>query len=676
MSMKHLTGAMFGAALALVGMSLAAAAPAAIDLPVLRTYVEFKSVRFSPDGKLLLIGVERQNFAANRYEYDLVVADPATRVRRTLASRVLGLAQQDWSPNGASIAFLASSSDGTAQVFVVPFRGGSPRLLSHAPRDVESFAWRPDGGAIAYQTTEVPPNQKAIRAGLDAFEVGDQDYLSTAKPTPSHLWLQPVSGGPARRLTSGSWSVANGELIFPGPEIAPMPFFAWSPDGKSIALARMENAYTSDAVGTVTDVLDVRSGAMRKLTTHTRLEAGGIFSPDGRHIAYAYARDDDPLGEVEIMIAPAGGGDGVDATRALDVDALYALWVSDRRVIVQAFQGTRCRLFLAADDGSTTRLDTGAVDSEPGIMDVTHGGRIAYGGTEPEHPTEIYYMASPTSPPVRLTDYNAAIAARAQSKVQEISWQGPDGFTETGVLYYPPNFIAGKKYPLVLQIHGGPVEASIATWHDTDWAGLPQYMAAHGYLVFSPNYRGSDGQGNAYQLAIFNDAGDGPGRDVMAGVEAVKALGIIDENRMAVSGWSYGGFMTQWLITHYPVWKAAVAGAGPADAFVDYSTSDYNVLGRFFFGGSPWDSAQLMQAYRDQSPLSYADRVTARTLLISDLYDVRVPVIHSYEFYHALRALHKPVSFVVYPVAEHWPGDPLRSEDIYRRWVAWLDRYL
>jgi dipeptidyl aminopeptidase/acylaminoacyl peptidase len=675
MGIKHMASAAF-AALVLSGASAAAPSPAVIDLPVLRSYVEFKGVRFSPNGRLLLIGVERQNFAANRYQNDLVIVDPATRKQRTVAARVLGLSQQAWSPDGAAIAYLASSSDDTAQIFLVPARGGTPHMLTHTPRGIGSFVWRPDGGAIAYQTTDVPPNEKAIRSGLDAFEVGDQDYLSTAKPTPSHLWLQPSGGGTPHRLTSGSWSLPIGELIFPGPEVAPMPFFDWSPDGKSIVFARMDNAYNSDAVGTVTDVLDVRSGAIRKLTTHTRLEAGGIFSPDGRHVAYAYARDDDPLGEVEIMIAPAAGGDGVDATRTLDVNALYALWVSDHRLVFQAFQGTRCRLFLAADDGATTRLDTGQVDSEPSIMDVTRSGHIAFGGTEPEHPTEVYYMASPTSAPVRFTDYNAAIAARAQSKAQGISWHGPDGFTETGVLYYPPNFIAGKRYPLVLQIHGGPVEASIATWHDTDWAGLPQYIAAHGYLVFSPNYRGSDGQGNAYQLAIFNDAGDGPGRDAMAGVEAVKQLGIVDENRMAVSGWSYGGFMTQWLITHYDVWKAAVAGAGPADLFVDYSTSDYNVLGRFFFGGSPWGSPALMQAYRDQSPLTYADRVNAPTLLISDLYDVRVPAVHSFEFYQALRALHKPVSFVVYPVTEHWPTDPLRSEDIYRRWVAWLDRYL
>ena len=678
MPLRCLRAYVFIIMLAALGVPRAALAAQPIDLPVLRSYVEIEGVHFSPNGKQLVIGVERQNFAANRYEYQLAVVDPVTRKSRSITGILHGLSQERWSPDGATIAYLAEASGAaaTSQVFVVGAQGGAARQLTHAPRGVQSFAWRPDGSAIAYATTDAPADPAAIRAGRDAFDVGDQDYLSTSKPTPSHLWLQPIGSGPIRRMTSGSWSLPNGELIFPLPEVAPMPFFDWSPDGKSIVLARMANAYNADAVGTITQVLDVRTGALRTLTSHKRLEAGGVFSPDGLHIAYAYARDDNPLAEAEIMIAPASGGDGVDATRALDVDAMGALWVSDHRLLVQAFQGSRCRLFVAADDGETTRLSTGAVDSVPAIFDATRAGRIVFAGSEPLRPTEVYYMGSPTSAPVRLTDFNAALASRAQSKVEGIAWQGPDGFAETGVLYYPPNFVAGKKYPLVLQLHGGPTEANIASWRDTDWPGLPQYIAAHGYLVFSPNYRGSDGQGNAYQIALFNDAGDGPGRDVMAGVEAVKQLGIVDEQRIGVSGWSYGGYMTEWLITHYDVWKAAVAGAGPADAFVDYATSDYNVLGALYFGGSPWDSPALLAAYRDQSPLTYADRVTAPTLLIGDLYDVRVPIIHSYEFFHALRALHKPVSFVVYPVTEHWPADPVRSEDIYRRWVAWLDRYL
>jgi dipeptidyl aminopeptidase/acylaminoacyl peptidase len=438
----------------------------------------------------------------------------------------------------------------------------------------------------------------------------------------------------------------------------------------------MPNAYNSDAVGTVTDVLAVESGAIRQLTSHTRLEAGGLYSPDGTRIAYAYARGDDALAQCLMMLAPASGGDGVAATLPLDVDAMIGRWISDHELIVNAFRQTRSRLFVASDNAAPSPLDLGPVDPVPGVIDANGSGSIAFAGSEPQTATEVYYMASASSQPQRLTDYNAAIDARTQGKIEGITWQGPDGFAGSGVLFYPPDFDPGRKYPLVLQIHGGPTEASIASWRDSDWPGLPQLIAAHGYVVFSPNYRGGDGEGNAYQVAIFNDAGDGPGRDVMAGVAAVEKLGFVDKTRIAVSGWSYGGYMTEWLITHYNVWKAAVAGAGPADALIDYSTSDYNVLGLQYFRGAPYESPAFLQAYRDQSPLSFVAKVSAPTLLMHDSGDVRVPVTHSYEFFHGLKDNHVPVSFVVYPVSGHYPDDPVRSEDIYRRWVDWMDRYL
>ncbi|MBV8081481.1 MAG: S9 family peptidase [Candidatus Eremiobacteraeota bacterium] len=646
-----------------------------IDLPVLRTYVEVPALALSPDGSKIAAVVEVQNFTTDKYDEHIDVIDCATKAKQTVAPVMHQVTDIAWSPRGDSIAFLAAKGE-TIEAFVVPAAGGDVRQLTHAPRGVDQFAWRPDGTAIAYDTPDAPPNEKEIAANLDAFEVGDQDYMAEAKPTPNHIWLQPADGSEPRRLTEGTWSLPRGELIFPLPEVAPMPFFAWSPDGKSIVFARAPSPYNSDAVGTVTDVLDVDSGAIRQLTSHQRLEAGALYSPDGARVAYAYARADDPLAQTLMMIAPSGGGDGVASTLSLDIDALGARWIGPRQLVVNAFRQTRSRLFVASDDGPPSQLELGPVDPVPGTLDANASGRIAFAGSEPYSATEVYCMASTSSQPQRLTDYNAQIDARAQSDVKTITWNGPNGFAESGVLFYPPGYDAKKKYPLVLQIHGGPTEASIASWRDTDWPGLPQLIAAHGYLVFSPNYRGGDGEGNAYQVAIFNDAGDGPGRDVMAGIAAVEKLGIVDQRHIGVSGWSYGGFMTEWLITHYGVWKAAMAGAPPADAFVDYSTSDYNVLGRLYFGGSPYESAALLQAYRDQSPLTNVARVSAPTLLIHDSGDVRVPVIHSYEFFHGLKDHRVPVSFVVYPVSGHYPDDPVRSEDIYRRWVDWMDAHL
>ena len=649
-----------------------------IDLAALRTYVEIQYPKFSPDSTTIAYVAVHQDFAQDEYLDQVMLVDVANKVARPLGDPFEGLTALAWSPRGDQIALLAKAGHGensTAQILLVSPSTGKVAQLTDAPRDVLALAWRPDGSAIAYTMHDAPANAADVAKPLDGFEVGDVNYLTTAAPTPVHLWLAPTGGGSARRLTSGSWSVAPSELLFPTPEVETLPYFGWAPDGRTIIFSQMPNAYIMDAVGSTTMLLDVGSGRIRPLTDHRRLEMGGIFSRDGAHVAYAYARDDKPLGAVGIFVTAPSGGNGTDVTAALDRDILGALWTSDGRLLVHAFDGTHCPLWLVNVSGSAQRVNSGDADVVASMVDVSESNQIAFVGSRPQGPTELYYMASPDAQPVRLTNENETLARSRNGRVETIRWRN-EGFDESGALFYPPDFTPGKKYPLVLQIHGGPFESSLASWRDTDWPGLPNYLAARGYLVFSPNYRGSDGYGNAYQLAIFNDAGAGPGRDAMAGVEAVKRLGIVDENRVAVSGWSYGGFMTMWLETHYGIWKAAVAGAGPADAFIDYATSNFGTLGALFFGGSPWQSPAFMKAYRDQSPITFAANVKAPTLLLSDTGDAVVPIIQSYEYYHALKDSGVTVSFVAYPVSGHFPTDPVRAEDIYRRWVAWLDYYL
>ena len=238
-------------------------------------------------------------------------------------------------------------------------------------------------------------------------------------------------------------------------------------------------------------------------------------------------------------------------------------------------------------------------------------------------------------------------------------------------MVYPPAFAQEKKYPLVLVIHGGPRASSTLSF-----SFLPQFLAAHDYVVFEPNYRGSDNLGNAYQRAIFNDAGDGPGRDVMAGLEALEKRGFVDASKIAVSGWSYGGYMTSWMIGHYHIWKAAVSGAAVNDMVQQADLSDLNAEWlRHKFGGSPW-VGDYMKAYREQSPITYAAQIKTPTLILSDIGDARVPITQSYLMYHALKDNGVPVKFIAYPVPGHFPTDPVRSMDVYRRWAEWLDQCL
>ena len=304
-------------------------------------------------------------------------------------------------------------------------------------------------------------------------------------------------------------------------------------------------------------------------------------------------------------------------------------------------------------------------------MDVGKDGSIAFVGSHAHSPLELYYMSSPSAPPRQLTRFNESVAALALGKVEPIEWQGPDGWHEDGTLIYPPDFAPGKKYPLVLLIHGGPEWASTEAFNE--WG---QLIAAHGYAVFRPNYRGSDNLGNAYEMAIVNDTGDGPGRDVMAGLAAVEQRGFVDTNRIAVSGWSYGGYMTVWLIGHYQVWKTAIAGAAVTDWLDEYNLPDNNnIWGRYMLGGSPWVGDRA-KAYVEQSPISYAAKIRTPTLILSDTGDERVPITQSFKLYHALRDNGVPTKFIAYPTSGHHPGDPVRYRDIYRRWIEWLDQYL
>jgi dipeptidyl aminopeptidase/acylaminoacyl peptidase len=297
-------------------------------------------------------------------------------------------------------------------------------------------------------------------------------------------------------------------------------------------------------------------------------------------------------------------------------------------------------------------------------------GEIAFTGSTPTQPSELYYMAPANDKPRRLTDFNHEIASLALGKAERFEWKGPDGFQEDGVLFYPPDFQKDHKYPLVLIIHGGP-QASTTT----QFSFLPQLMATYGFVVFSPNYRGSDNLGNAYQRAIWNDAGAGPGRDVIAGIDALKNRGFVDANKIGVTGWSYGGYMTSWLIGHYQIWKAAMAGAPVTDLYDEYNLADGNVSGRYSFKGSPYVGDNLKD-YRAQSPITFAAQMKTPTLIMHDTGDARVTITQGYSLYHALKDNGVPVKFIAYPVAGHFPGDPVRAMDVDRRWVEWMDQYL
>jgi dipeptidyl aminopeptidase/acylaminoacyl peptidase len=631
--------------------------------------VTVSSPRLSPDGRFIAVVVSRVNVEKNRNDRELVLVDVATGKQRPLTFERQGLGQPRWSPQGDRLAFLAGvgpEKEAKHQIFIMPMNGGDSRRLTDAPQGVQHFTWSPDGKQLAYATADESKKKGKFD---DAFEVGNDGFLTTAAPASVHVWVVAADGGKTRRLTSGAWSLPH--VLPPGSPSSPL---AWSPDGKSIAFIRQATPHFGDAHLATIQRVDVASGMIRPITKNPSLEGFPAYSPDGRQLSYRYPRDGDTNNVNDVYLVSAGGGSGKNLTRQIDRNIVWSSWLPDGQgLMVGGHDGTRVSLWQQPLQGPARKLDLGEANPAWSFWIDAHIGRdgaVAFAGSEPRRASELYYLSSATDKVRRLTDFNKGVAGLDLGKVETMTWEGPDGFHEGGVLVLPPGFSAEKKYALVLYIHGGPTSASTE-----GFAAVPQLIAAHDYVVFMPNYRGSDNLGNAYQRAIFNDAGDGPGRDVMAGIEAVKKRGFIDSNRIAVTGWSYGGFMTTWLIGHYHIWKTAIAGATPVDRADQYNFADYNIRAGFRFAGSPW-VGDNDRAYRDQSPISYAAKIRTPTLILSTTGDARVPVTQSYRLFHALRDNGVSVRFVAYPVSGHYPGDPGRRKDLAKRWVDWLDQYL
>ncbi|HYW54388.1 MAG TPA: prolyl oligopeptidase family serine peptidase, partial [Dongiaceae bacterium] len=300
---------------------------------------------------------------------------------------------------------------------------------------------------------------------------------------------------------------------------------------------------------------------------------------------------------------------------------------------------------------------------------IARDGAMVFVATSAKQPAELYYKPA-SGAPVKVTDYNAALAGLDLAPAERITYTTSLGAQADGVLTLPPGYAAGRKYPLVVHIHGGPTSASLRGFNRQ-----AQLMAAHGWLVLEPNYRGSDNLGLAYQSAVRYDPEEGPGKDIMAAVDAVRARGIVDDKRIAVGGWSYGGIMTAWMISKYHIWRAAVSGASVNDWVADYGTADDPASDKALFHGSPFVGNNAAE-YRRASAITYARDVTTPVLIVSDVGDNRDPFATSSMYYRALRDNGKDATFLAYPVDGHFPADPVRTLDLFGRWIDFFARRL
>ena len=633
--------------------------------------VQISDPQISPDGKSVVVVVSRPDYINNRYNAELVLVDVATGNKTVLTQDRLSVSSPRWSPNGEKLAFISKAGtgkDALNQIFLLPLAGGEAKQITKAPKGVQHFAWSPNSVDIAYAALNEPKNKSEIEKGFTGFEVSNNDMFVGSQPVSSHIWLVNTKSLDYKRMTDGEWSLPI--IIPPSPPSSPL---SWSPDGKNLLFVKVATPYSGDARNRTIQILNVEDGNFRPLTARTQLEAFPSFSPDGSRIAYWYKKDGRIENIHQLWIADAAGGEGNAISDKLNRDLYLSAWLPDGKgLLVGGHNNNKTSLWIMDLAGNTTQLNLGNLSPTWGFwLDATFSktGAIAFTASEPDKPVELYYMPSANQLPIALTDFNAEVSKMSWGKTETLWWEN-EGLEQSGIVTYPVGFEKGKKYPLVLIIHGGPNSASVE-----QFSRLAQIFANEGFFVFEPNYRGSDNQGEAYKMAIVEDAGAGPGRDIMAGLEKLKATGMIDEERIGVSGWSYGGFMTVWLAGHYEGWKAVIAGAAVTDWVDQYNLSDANVARAGAIGGSPW-VGDNMQKYVEQSPITEAKNIKAPTLILANTGDPRVTITQSYKLYHTLVDNGTYTKFWVWPIPAHNASDPITQAEQQKMWLNWMITYL
>ncbi|HYL27690.1 MAG TPA: S9 family peptidase [Candidatus Nitrosotalea sp.] len=642
--------------------TLAAAAPLqTIREDDFARLVTIGSPAISPDGKHAAIVVTRILWEEDKRAADLVLVDLATGAPQTLAANRDGLSDPAFSPDGSRLAFLAddgTGKDALTQIFVMPAEGSDAKAVTHAKAGIEQFAWRPDSGALAYAAADPDPKRSGAERFRDSFVFTTEPIVARELPKPVHLFTISLADGAVTQLTSGQQSVATGEA---------QSTLSWSPDGKTIAFTLVPNAILNDESYSRVALLDVATHVLRTPTGKNAWEGDPTFSPDGAYVAYSCSKGDTQINLARLCVTTPSGGPGIPLSAPIDRPIAQAAWSPDSASLLATVPDrASVALYRLPLHGTPVRLDTNGLIVSSGFLNaIASNGAMVFVASSTKVPAELYVRdASGTIR--KLTDLNAAIAGLDLASAERMTFPTATGITGDAVLYTPPGYSAGKRYPLVVFIHGGPTSSSTLSF--SFWA---QVMAARGWLVLQPNYRGSDDLGLAYQRAVLYDAENGPGRDIMAAIGAVRARGIVDSSRIAVGGWSYGGIMTAWMISKYHIWKAAVSGASVNDWITDYGTADDSLADRDIFHGSPFIGNNAAE-WRRASAIYYAADVTTPVLILSDVGDNRDSFATSSMYWRALHDNHKDATLRVWPVDGHFPHDPVRTVDVYHYWIDFI----
>jgi len=635
------------------------------------TLLQPSSPRFSHDGKRIVFVVTRADLDRSVYDSDLWIsnADGSNLVRLTRSDA--NDAQPTWSPDGRRIAFTSDRDGGRNALWLIDPNGGEPWKLTGEGGAISNFEWSPDSKSLAFVMGDPPSadQEKRTKERDDAQVVGES-------PRQWHLYIVDVESQRVRRMTGGAFSIDHP---------------SWSPDGKRIVMERMPaNAagdwYLTDLYTIFTDVeCDSNSCPnMTPIVVRPGTDAYGHFSPDGKWIAFFSAGGVfDWLHETEIYVVPAAGGTPRLVSRDYNRSPNDIIWSNDSRTIF--FEGpwnTTWQLFRVGVDGTgfsrVTNLEGLAADVD---IDAEQR-RFVFIQQTLTTPPEVYVSDVARFAPRQLTHLNDAYRDRTLGATRVIRWKNPkDGLEIEGLLTLPVGYEAGKRYPLLTFVHGGP-----ASRFDQGFLGYlghlyaPHALAANGFAVLRPNPRGTGGYGQQFREANRNDWGGMDWVDINAGIDKVIADGIADPGRMGLMGWSYGGFMASWAIGHSDRLRAISIGAPVVDLLSFHGTTDIRDFIPSYFRGNgapaPSPAPLSLDLVREHSPLWHLRPTKAAVLIQHGEADDRVPTSQGTMLYRMLDELGVNVTMVTYPRAPHVPHEPKQRIDVARRNLELFRRYV
>ena len=622
----------------------------------------------SPDGKLVAYTIRETNWDANAYETNIWVADAATGVNWRLTSAKKSSTGPQWSPDGTRVLFASDRGD-KRQLYLINPRGGEAEQLTTLDESPGSYVWSPDGTSIAYTATDPRTDaDKEREKKYGDFQVIDGDMRM------SHLWILDVATKKVRRLTTGAFTVGR---------------FSWSPDGKEIAFDHRINGANANGGSANISVVNVASGAVRALVTLDGPDGNPVWSPDGTRIAFqsAMANPNYFYTNSHVAVIPATGGTIEDLSAAFDEDPGIIKWTS-QGIMMSASHKTWS--YLYALDPATRKVTRFAPADDwigSGFSLSADASTVAYVVADPTCFPEVFVaplaslaggeVKSQGVKPRKLTDMTAQTKDWVMGAMQVVSWTSKDGTTIEGVLHRPVGWQQGKKYPLLVVIHGGPTGTS----RPIPFASAGQYpidlWTAKGALVLEPNYRGSAGYGEKFRSLNVRNLGVGDAWDVLSGVDYLIKEGMADPDRVGVMGWSQGGYISAFLATHDAArFKAISVGAGISDWMTYYVNTDITPFTRQYLKATPWDDPAI---YAKTSPMTYIKGAKTPTLIQHGATDQRVPLPDAFELYRGLQDLGVPSKLIVYRGFEgvgHGPSKPKSSRAVMQHNLDWFSAYI